>query len=526
MKQGPDPVAPTATGLADSPVGVASGNGSPAIGDSTGRWLAQPQNAATPVHNYPIPGYVQNVGDRAVNPATGVPYTKQEWADHIAANPDAADNTFSNRHPNLMRGIALAAGGLREYAGEMQRHPGLGAEQLQPMVQQNAANRKWMANRPAMQQQANEAGARQSMELNKGTADIGLANSEAARNTAQAQNMGAPEWQSFVAKTIQMAQDPRYSTPKGKQILKNQLALEASGNPMFARFYHPETINGIVDSAQKMGQYWKANIGQDGIPKGATDPAGNEYSMDEVKQILASEKANPGSVPYASELNSQVSSATAAHTQARGEKLQDQMQTEGAAAAAQGRAMGAAITTPMILAAQKNRTSELQSWQSENAHYQQTLSALDQAAAGNPTAAIAAVADVVGATVDPNTKRLAKPILQELRNQGGVAEKAATYIEELQSGTPSKESISNMRSLLTNGYAGKVQNHQAQLNIINANDPNYTPNPKNEKIINDLDLRNGGLPSNVASQIPEGHISTLSDGRKFTKLGGFVSEVK
>lgn len=161
LKQGSDVTPPALA--PNTPTGVVPGISSP-VGSSAASWLGStPQTDTATFHggtpaqaNYPIAGYPSGPFSRAIDPNTGVPFaTGQAQKDYYAANPDAPGNTWKSQHPTLLRGLAALMAGAAEYGGDRAGHPGQGMAIADRVATQDAAQRQWLANRPAIQQQAN-----------------------------------------------------------------------------------------------------------------------------------------------------------------------------------------------------------------------------------------------------------------------------------------------------------------------------------------------------------------------------------
>lgn len=333
--------------------------------------------------------------DRAVNPATSKPYTKEEWQQHIADNPDAADNTWSNRHTDLRRALATLFGGAAEFGGDLNHHPGQGARLFDQWNQQDLAGKQYDANQPKMQAGALNQAYQNYLQQGGEQANIAHTQAETGLIGAQATNLHAPERDKFLAE----AQDRIRKGEDGQQVF-NEMAVRAPN-----AFVTRNELLDSIKSAHSMVPQFSVQADKGGRPEFVQTRTGEKVYPDAKGKF-----ADP-------EMQKQWDSEMQAHQGSLTEEEGKEKRVAAYAADRQAQAFSNQQTAEGRKAAAPH-LSEINDAKEQQAQMEQLLSGKM-----NPASQTAAMFKMIGLEQPSGTHRIMPAEIEGIEHLGGLSDR-------------------------------------------------------------------------------------------------------
>lgn len=205
------------------------------------------------------------------------PMSQQDFA---AANPDVTKAFMPARpvgdfdtgaHPTLRRALATMFGGLAEFGGEINRHPGMGGQLFDRWHDQDVAQRQYDANQPRMQAGAlNQA---YQNYLQQGGEKAGIEHTQAETGNLRANVPLLQQQRQFLDKVRMLKESGKYGRDED---LFNSVLPEAGTIPGMTR----EMIVDQINAAKTLGsKYTVTRDPQTQAPIELVDRQGNHYSQ-------------------------------------------------------------------------------------------------------------------------------------------------------------------------------------------------------------------------------------------------------
>jgi hypothetical protein len=461
----PTTTAPGAPVSSAPPSGAISNSMSGASPTQLSQTSAIPSSSATPASpaavGSPMTGVAPPSGAISSSMSGKPPMTSDEFGQ---AKPDAykgympaepPPSRFSGPHGTLRRVLADLFAGTAEFGGDINHHPGQGAQFLNRWADEDQANQQYNANLQRNEAQAKTQAYNQYLEEQKSGAQTAGTQAQTSKTLQEIDNMrhnppGKLDFlQKFSAALKSGEEDPH-------EVLNQYLRLSASV-PGVQR----QELVDLANSTPEVPPSFK--IGEQGIAQ-PLRYHGQVWSVNH--QIKADPKKGFAGVNLINEPNAPPTlqqAAAAARTD------EDQVQTnklQSQAAARSNIVMGQQYNVEKerndkLLAEDTNLSDSQQ-------RHDQLANAVDMAQKGNTIQAQNAVLKTLGLSLDGITKRINTTELAKFEQAGSIGQRIAGQLRGWTSGNPFPDSIwGDIKAFADQEFTEAQQKHDRNVKLIN-----------------------------------------------------------